>query len=112
MNVPVHRNNDGRACGATTTVRGQGTVYVNNQLASVQGDPNTHGGGALSANVNDGTVFINNIKVVLKGSEAAPDTFCSGRARARGSPHCNPVSVGASPNVFACNGVAGGGTGG
>lgn len=109
MNVPVHRNTDSRSCGASTTVSGQSNVYVNNLLASVQGDPNTHGGGALSASVNDGTVFINNKKVVLKGSSASPDALCP----PKGPPHCNPKSVGASPNVFACNGSAGqGGTGG
>ena len=108
MNIPVHRNTDPRACGATTIVRGQGDVYVNNLLASVQGDPNTDGGGDLSASANDGTVYINNRKVVLKGSNALPDSLCGSGA----PPHCNPISVGASPNVFACGGGSGGGIGG
>ena len=76
MNVPVHRHTDDRTCGATTTVVGQGTVYANNLLVSVQGDPNTHGGGNLGATVNDGTVFINGKKVVLQGSSASPDALC------------------------------------
>ena len=97
MSTPVHRNGDSRSCGASTVVTGQGNVFVNNKLASVQGDPNTHGGGALGATVNDGTVFINNKKVVLLGSSAAPDALCPV------SPvHCNPKSSSASPNVFAC----------
>ena len=45
----VHRHSDVRICGATTTVVGQQNVYMNNLLASVQGDTNTHGGGNLLA---------------------------------------------------------------
>jgi hypothetical protein len=100
MSIAVHRNTDARNCGASTIVSGQSNVYVNSLLASVQGDANTHGGGALGATVNDGTVFINNKKVVLKGSSASPDSLCV----PIGPPHCNPQSVGASPNVFACGG--------
>ena len=95
---PVHRNSDSRSCGASTIVAGQSNVYVNGKLASVQGDPNSHGGGALGATVNDGTVFVNNKKLVLKGSSAAPDALCP----PRGGAHCNPKSVGASPDVFGC----------
>lgn len=108
MNIPVHRNTDSRSCGASTTVTGQSNVFVNNLLASVQGDPNTHGGGALGATVNDGTVFVNNIKLVLRGSSASPDSLCV----PLGPPHCNPKSVGASGDVFACGGGSGGSIGG
>ena len=100
MNTPVHRHSDSRSCGATTTVMGQGTVWVNNKLASVQGDGNTHGGGALSASVNDGTVWINNKKVVLKGSGSAPDYLC----RPKGPPHCSPSATSGSGDVYACGG--------
>ena len=58
----VHRHSDVRICGATTTVVGQQNVYMNNLLASVQGDTNTHGAGNLLASVNPGTVFINNLE--------------------------------------------------
>lgn len=108
MNIPVHRNTDSRRCGATTTVVGQSTVYVNNLLASVQDDPNTHGGGALNASVNDGTVYVNGKKLVLKGSTARPDALNP----PRGAPHNNPASTGGSPNVFACGGGPGAGGGG
>jgi hypothetical protein len=108
MSTAVHRDTDSRACGATTTVKGQGNVYVNSLLASVQGDPNSHSGGELSASVNDGTVYINNLKVVLKGSSASPDSACA----PAGPPHCNPFSVGASTTVFACGGGSGGSIGG
>jgi uncharacterized Zn-binding protein involved in type VI secretion len=43
MTNKVHRNGDSRACGASTTVTGQSTVYVNNKLVAVQNDPNSHG---------------------------------------------------------------------
>lgn len=108
MNIPVHRNTDTRVCGATTTVIGQSTVFVNNLLASVKGDTNTHSGGELQATVNDGTVFVNSKLLVLKGSSASPDSLCI----PLGPPHCNPKSEGASPNVFACGGGPGAGGGG
>ena len=98
MSIPVHRNTDSRACGAKTTVSGQSTVFANNLLVSVQGDPNTHGGGNLGATVNDGTVFVNNKKVVLQGSSASPDALCP----QQGGSHCDPKSTQGSPNVFAC----------
>lgn len=41
----VHRNGDSRKCGATTTVVGQSTYFVNGVLVSVDGDPCTHGSG-------------------------------------------------------------------
>jgi hypothetical protein len=104
VNTPVHRDTDSRVCGASTTVIGQSTVFVNNLLASVQGDTNTHSNGALGATNNDGTVFINNKKVVLKGSSASPDR----KFPPLGPPHNDPKSVGASPNVFACGGAGAG----
>ena len=108
MNTPVHRNTDSRSCTAKTIVSGQANVYVNNLLASVQGDRNTHGDGALGATINDGTVWINNKKLVLKGSNASPDMLCA----PQGGQHCNPKSVGASPDVYACGGGSGGSYGG
>ncbi len=90
----VHRNTDGRACGASTNVAGQGNVYVNNKLCSVDGDPNSHGGGNLNAaNPN---VYVNNKLVVVKGNSASPDSLCP----LHGGSHCNPKATGASSNVF------------
>ena len=100
MAIAVHRNSDSRNCGASTTVQGQGTVYVNSKLASVLGDPNTHGGGALKASTNDGTVFVNGILLNLLDSSASPDALCP----IPGGPHCNPKASQASPDVFACHG--------
>lgn len=104
MSIPVHRQSDKRSCGASTRVVGQGNVFVNNLLASVQGDPNTHGAGNLGATVNDGTVFINGKKVVLKGSAASRD----GKAGfLRNKKHKRPTAIAGSPNVFACGGGSG-----
>jgi len=105
MNVPVHRDTDSRVCGASTIVQGQSNVYVNNLLASVKGDPNSHKKGELLASVNDGTVFVNGKLLVLKGSDASPDKIGS-------KPHDKPKAVGASGDVFACGGGGGSGGGG
>ena len=100
MSIPVHRNGDSRACGASTIVSGQSNVFVNNKLGSVKGDPNSHGGGKVTASNNDGTVFINGIPVVLLGSSSTPDSLCP----IPGGSHCAPKATSASPNVFACGG--------
>lgn len=55
---PAHRDGDARQCGASTIVSGQSTVFVNNKLASVNQDPNSHGEGRLSAHCNN--VYIEN----------------------------------------------------
>ena len=92
----IHRNNDARVCGARTIAQGQSTVYINGELAAVEGDPNTHGGGELIASVNPGTVFIGGKQLVAEGSNANPDNLCS----SRGHPHCNPKATGSSGDVF------------
>lgn len=97
----VHRDTDARECGAKTTVVGQSTVFVNNLLAAVQNDPNTHANGELLADVNPGTVFFGGLLVVLEGSSAQPDRLCP----PLGPPHCNPKAAQSSGNVF----VGGGG---
>jgi uncharacterized Zn-binding protein involved in type VI secretion len=60
----IHRHTDARACGATTIVSGQGTVYANSLLVSVNGDVNTHGAGALVAGSDNvfagGKAVVNN----------------------------------------------------
>lgn len=91
----IHRLTDSRSCGATTVVVGQGNVYANNLLVSVNGDPNTHGGGNLIAGSN--SVFVNNILVVNHTPDAAaPDALCP----PLGGAHCAPVTASGSPNVF------------
>lgn len=91
----VHRHNDPRTCGATTIVVGQGNVYANNKLISVDKDPNTHGGGTLNAANN--SVYVNNKLVVNHTPESAnPDSLCV----PVGGAHCNPRTANGSPNVF------------
>ena len=54
----VHRDRDQRACGAAT-IASNPNVFVNNKLAAVDGNPNSHGGGALKA--SNPNVFVGNI---------------------------------------------------
>ena len=49
MAAGAHRNTDSRACGATTVTAQAKNVYVNGLLWSINGDPNSHGGGNLIA---------------------------------------------------------------
>jgi hypothetical protein len=90
----VHRNKDSRACGATTKVSGQSNVYADNLLVSVNGDPNSHGGGALSASCNQ--VYVNNIMVVDNGDSASADALCD----PVGGAHCVPSASSASGDVI------------
>ena len=60
----VHRQSDSRSCGATTIAR-VSNVRVNNRNISVDGDPNTHGGGNLKASVTVGKVRANGIPVIV-----------------------------------------------
>lgn len=89
----VHRDGDSRACGAST-IASNPNVYVNSKLASVDGNPNSHGGGALgAANPN---VYIGGILVVIKGNGAAPDGLCP----IPGGSHCAPSATGGSPDTY------------
>jgi uncharacterized Zn-binding protein involved in type VI secretion len=89
----VHRNGDSRACGAST-IASNPNVFVNNKLAAVDGNPNSHGGGNLNAaNPN---VFIGNKLVVINGNSASPDALCP----LPGGAHCAPSATSASGDVF------------
>ena len=90
----IHRDTDSRACGASTVVAGNSTVFANGLLVSVNGDPNSHGGGALSASTNQ--VFVEGKMVVEVGDSASPDALCP----PLGGAHCGPNSTSGSPNVF------------
>ena len=89
----VHRDRDSRSCGAAS-IASNPNLFVNNRLASVDGNPNSHGGGSLNA--SNPNVFVGNILVVIQGNSAAPDGLCP----LPGGPHCNPGATGASGNVF------------
>ncbi|NBR22687.1 MAG: hypothetical protein EBU08_02645 [Micrococcales bacterium] len=90
----AHRDTDPRTCGATTaSVQGR-NVYVNGLLWSINGDPNTHGGGSLSAATNN--VFIGGVAVCNDNDSAAPDSLCA----PVGGAHCAPSASGGSSNVF------------
>lgn len=91
----IHRHSDLRICTATTVVVGQKNVFANNLLVAVQGDPNTHLRGELTP-INNG-VYIN-YKIVVNNAptNSLPDELCL----RVGPPHCNPMTVQGSTNVF------------
>lgn len=95
--IKVHRNGDSRACGATTVVSGQSTVFVNSKLVAVEGDPNSHGAGGLNASINPGTIFIEGKEMVVNGSSAAADSLCP----LLGGAHCAPSATSGSDDTFA-----------
>ena len=89
----IHRDKDSRVCGASTVAVGQNTVYANNLLVSVSGDPNTHGGGNLIGRCKE--VYAGYIMVVNHSpDDAAPDALCPGDG------HCDPMTASGSPDVF------------
>ena len=91
----IHRHSDARSCGATTVVAGQGNVYANNLLVSVNNDPNSHGAGAIIAGSNQ--VFVNNLLVVNHTPDGAnADNLCP----SAGGAHCGPETAQGSPDVF------------
>jgi uncharacterized Zn-binding protein involved in type VI secretion len=94
MTAAAHRNTDVRTCGASTVSVQSKNVYVNGLLWSINGDPNSHGGGNLFAATKQ--VFIGGIAVVNVGDSAAPDSLCP----IPGGPHCAPAAVGGSNDVF------------
>jgi len=92
----VHRHSDSRVCGATTTASNHKNVWVNNLQISVNGDPNSHGGGNLKANCKQ--VYVGGNLVVLNGNPAGADALC-GVPWHRGHGHCGPNATSGSPNV-------------
>ena len=83
----IHRNGDSRSCGASTVVVGQSFVYDNGRLVSVDGDPNTHGGGGLNASSH---ATINGKRIVKVGDGSAPDL----------APHPSSSAVSGSSTTF------------
>ena len=90
----VHRDTDLRVCGATTVSAQNKSVFVNSLLWSIDQDPNSDSGGALSAGTNN--VFIGGIAVCNNNDAAAPDSLCP----IPGGLHCAPNASGGSDDVF------------
>ena len=88
----VHRHDDARVCGATTIATDH-KVFANNKLIAVNGDVNSHGGGALVAGSNND--YCGGILVVNHTPDgSAADSLCPL------APHCAPVTAAGSPDVF------------
>lgn len=89
-----HRHSDSRTCGATTVVTGQSTVFVDDLLWAVSGDPNSHGSGGL--NPSGATVYCEDKLVIVNAPDsAAPDNICP----ISGGEHCNPKTASGSGTV-------------
>ena len=90
----IHRDGDSRSCGATTKASSV-KVRVNGRAVSVEGDTNTHGGGALKA--TSPRVRINGKRIIILNDNASADSLCP----TVGGAHCNPKASSASPNTRA-----------
>ena len=88
----VHRHDDARVCGATTIATDH-KVFANNKLIAVNGDVNSHGGGALVAGSNN--VYAGGKKVVNHTPDGSAAVSLCPLA-----PHCAPVTAAGSPDVF------------
>lgn len=101
MAVGVHRDTDSRACGATTIVIGQSTVYVNNLLWAVEGDIDTHCDpkGPLKAVYGAMNIYIENKKIIV-GEGADSFSAIDYQPPLCIVPHA-PNPVGTSPDTFA-----------
>ncbi len=67
----AHRHGDARFCGATTVATGQSTLIINDKVAAVEGDKNTHGNGDLIASYGDGSIIIENQKLICAVGDTA-----------------------------------------
>jgi uncharacterized Zn-binding protein involved in type VI secretion len=93
MGNAIHRNQDARSCGATT-IASQSTVFAGGKAIAVNGDVNSHGGGALSAATNN--VFIGGVAIVNVGDSASADSLCI----PLGGAHCAPSASGGLSTVI------------
>lgn len=91
----IHRQDDLRACGATTIVTGQSTVSIGGKLIAVEGDKNTDGAGDLIA--SGSTITISGKKIIVQGDSASPDSKCLTLHGA----HCAPSATTGSATVQA-----------
>lgn len=92
----AHTDGMARACGAITTVVNQATTFVNGRLWAVEGDPNSHGAGALIA--TGISVFIEGKKVIVNSPDnASADGLCP----IPGGLHCVPATAQGSLINFA-----------
>lgn len=87
----AHRDGDKRFCNADTIVVGQSTVFVNNKLWAVEGDPDTHCfEGNLKAFYGPRNVFIENKHVICAiGDQASSD-----------KKSCNPLNKHVPPQTW------------
>jgi uncharacterized Zn-binding protein involved in type VI secretion len=94
----AHRHQDPRSCGAVTIVTGQSLVRVDGKLWAVEGDQDSHGGGALiPGSIHN--IRINGKKVIGVGDSANPDNLCD--PQHGGQAHCTPSALFGDPGLSA-----------
>jgi hypothetical protein len=70
----VFRNLDPRFCGAITQVIGQQKLFINNVLAAVEGDINSHNGLGALISQSPGTIIVQGKKMIVSMMDgSAPD---------------------------------------
>lgn len=108
MTFPIHLISMLRMCGAVTQSTGQNTNFnVNNLLASVQGDTDSHSGLGALIPQSGANFFINNKRAIASIVDGAnPDIQGI-------TPHVSglPIPMQGSPNFFIGQGSGGGGLG-
>jgi hypothetical protein len=68
-----HRVGDSRACGAKTVIGGNQFVTINGHYWAVDGDNNSHGGGALIT--SNSWLTISNSGIIVVGDSAVIDAL-------------------------------------
>ena len=94
MSAAIHRHGGSRACGATT-VASQTTVKAGGENVAVNGDVNSHGGGAINASGTK-NVFIGGVLVSNVGDPAGADSLCI----PLGGAHCGPSTTSGLTSVI------------
>lgn len=105
----AHRNGDARYCLGSTIVQNQSTVFVNDKLWAVEGDPDSHGGGPLKAIFAPRNVYVEDKHVITSpaaDTASGPDRL--GHLPGGGGGGDDPNQ--ASPDVWVYEGGTGGGT--
>lgn len=99
----AHKDRDLRFCTAYTIVENQTTVFVNNKLWAVEGDPNSHGEGRLYAVYGAKNIYVENQLIICAVGDKGHDD-----EQGHPAPPTDPST--ASTNTIVYEGGTGGGT--
>jgi len=106
----AHRIGDQRMCGATTISTGQNTnVFINGQLAAVEGDLNDHNNLGALISSGPGTIKINNKKAIATLIDNSNPDQIGLITHVTGLP--TPATGSTNTNMYGGEGSFGGGLG-